>query len=145
MAPLGFYLLLLVLQTCDLQDQTTKHQTLSRSSSEPGQLTLHSTHTPDHTAAGDQWHTGRSSPEHDRADAHTHTCHDKQIQTRLPDEVKHKIDDKILVKSVENRSTSENKRLGTTEVVERQTASTDTVRCVGVDFRLFIFSALLFS
>lgn len=146
-APLDIYLLLFVLQACEFQDQTTKHQILSRSSSEPSQPTFQSTHTPDHIRTGDECHTGENTPEHDQADtdhhADTNTSHNAQTQTKVTSEVTHTqqkptgrdtvIKDKTWVENKAKDPTSEgketdNKKDTNMEPVEREEESTDTVR-----------------
>ncbi|XP_042275013.1 MORC family CW-type zinc finger protein 3 [Thunnus maccoyii] len=75
------------LEVCEFQEQMTKHQILSRSSSEPSQPTFQSTHTPDHTAAVDQCHIEENTQEHDQTNTDTEANDDAQTGSKVTAEV----------------------------------------------------------
>lgn len=134
-----------MLQECEFQDQGTKHQILSRSSSEPSQPTFQSTHTPDHIRTGAGCHTGENTPEHDKTNTGHHTdtntnC-DAQTQTKVTATqvqlklagrdmvIKDKtwVENEIKVPTAEGKDT-DNKEDTNVEPVEREEDSTDAVR-----------------
>lgn len=123
--------MLFVLQTYDLKGQMTRHQSLSRSSSETSQPTFESTHTPDRNRSADRCHTEENTPEHDQ----TNTDHDEQTQNSVADQITHTQNKavgrdahdeaKVEVYKVKAR---DNKKDANMEPVEREEESTDLVR-----------------
>lgn len=75
-----------MLQVCQFQNQVAKHQTLSRSSSEPSQPTFQSPRTPN------RCHAEENTPEHDETDTdcHTDTNDDTETQDRTTAKVTHR-------------------------------------------------------
>ncbi|KAK2849051.1 hypothetical protein Q5P01_008885 [Channa striata] len=71
------------LESCEFQAQVTRHQKISRSSSEPNWPSFDSTHSPEHKRTGDPCHTEENTPEHDETytDHHTDTDDEAQAQT----------------------------------------------------------------
>lgn len=137
------YLLLFMLQACEFQEQVTKHQILSRSSSEPSQPTFQSTHTPDHIRIGDGCHAGENTPEHDKTNTGHHTdtntnC-DAQTQTKVTAtqaqqklagrDTKDKtwVENEIKVPTSDGKET-DHKEDTNMDPVEREEDSADTVR-----------------
>uniref|UniRef100_A0A4W6CA77 Zgc:152774 n=1 Tax=Lates calcarifer TaxID=8187 RepID=A0A4W6CA77_LATCA len=74
------------LEVCQFQNQVAKHQTLSRSSSEPSQPTFQSPRTPN------RCHAEENTPEHDETDTdcHTDTNDDTETQDRTTAKVTHR-------------------------------------------------------
>lgn len=129
-------LFMLFMQACEFQDQGTKHQILSRSSSEPNQPTFQSIHTPDHQTTDDErgeTNTGHHTDANTNCDAQTQTkVTATQAQQKLT-EGDVVIKDKTWVENETRVPTSEVKETDhkedtNVEPAEREEDSTDALR-----------------